>query len=226
MNLSTGTGTLVHELTHALVDFDFPAVPAWFNEGLASLHEQCRFRSDRRGPWIEGLVNWRLPALKRTAASGHLRSLETLLADPDFRGPPGRDQLRAGPLFLHVHARAGRAGKVLPHFRRDQTADPRGLKTVAKIFPDRSWQELDDDFQRWLLTLEMPDAASRSLQGADLQRIRSIHDGEKNCLASTAKLPTQATFRSSRHAEPDHSPPSRRGDRDKASFTAACRSSR
>ncbi len=48
LNLATGGGTLTHELTHALVDFDFPEVPAWFNEGLASLHEQCRFRSDPR----------------------------------------------------------------------------------------------------------------------------------------------------------------------------------
>ena len=39
MNISTGGGTLVHELTHALVDFDFPQVPDWFNEGLATWAE-------------------------------------------------------------------------------------------------------------------------------------------------------------------------------------------
>src|SRR5256885_11482581 len=41
MNVSTGTGTLVHELVHALIAPDFPGVPAWFNEGLGSLYEQC-----------------------------------------------------------------------------------------------------------------------------------------------------------------------------------------
>jgi hypothetical protein len=41
MNVSTGTGTLVHELTHALIEPDFPGVPSWFNEGFASLFEQC-----------------------------------------------------------------------------------------------------------------------------------------------------------------------------------------
>src|SRR5436305_4661332 len=35
MNVGTGTGTLVHELTHALIKPDFPQVPSWFNEGLA-----------------------------------------------------------------------------------------------------------------------------------------------------------------------------------------------
>ena len=42
MNVGTGTGTLVHELTHALIKPDFPAVPDWFNEGLGSLYEQAR----------------------------------------------------------------------------------------------------------------------------------------------------------------------------------------
>ena len=37
MNIGTGGGTLVHELTHSLIAFDFPHVPDWFNEGLASL---------------------------------------------------------------------------------------------------------------------------------------------------------------------------------------------
>ena len=41
MNVGTGTGTLVHELVHALIRPDFPDVPEWFNEGLGSLFEQC-----------------------------------------------------------------------------------------------------------------------------------------------------------------------------------------
>jgi hypothetical protein len=49
MNVGTGTGTLVHELVHALIAPDFPAVPDWFNEGLASLYEQCSIGRDRRG---------------------------------------------------------------------------------------------------------------------------------------------------------------------------------
>src|SRR5262245_61108240 len=89
MNISTGGGTLVHELTHALVDFDFPAIPDWFNEGLASLHEQCRFRADEsgiKGPFIEGLVNWRLPALQKAMTESRLRPLEELIGEDDFRG--------------------------------------------------------------------------------------------------------------------------------------------
>jgi predicted DNA-binding transcriptional regulator YafY len=47
---------LAHELTHALIVYDFPDVPTWFNEGLGSLHEGCRIERTR----IVGVPNWRL----------------------------------------------------------------------------------------------------------------------------------------------------------------------
>ena len=53
MNIRTGGGTLVHEMVHALMKPDFPDVPTWFDEGLASLLEQCRFRPDGT---LEGLL--------------------------------------------------------------------------------------------------------------------------------------------------------------------------
>ena len=42
MNIGTGGGTLVHELVHPFIAASFPAAPAWFNEGLASLYEAVR----------------------------------------------------------------------------------------------------------------------------------------------------------------------------------------
>jgi len=60
MNISTGTGTLVHEMTHALVRYDYPDIPSWFNEGLGSLYERSSLSNNQ----IIGYVNWRLPALQ------------------------------------------------------------------------------------------------------------------------------------------------------------------
>lgn len=81
MNISTGGGTLVHEMTHVLTDADFPGCPTWFFEGLGSLFEQCHV--DRDGH-IKGLVNWRLPVLKK----GGFIPLETLVKTTTaaFRG--------------------------------------------------------------------------------------------------------------------------------------------
>ncbi|HUS47005.1 MAG TPA: hypothetical protein VM098_02710 [Phycisphaerae bacterium] len=82
MDISTGTGTLVHELTHALIKYDFPDVPDWFNEGLGSLHEQCNV-GERS---ITGLVNWRLAGLQQAIDKGELRSLKQLVTADDFYG--------------------------------------------------------------------------------------------------------------------------------------------
>jgi hypothetical protein len=38
-------------------------------------------------------------------------------------------------------------------FRADQRHDPRGAKTIGHLFPGQTWNGLDGDFQRWVLTL-------------------------------------------------------------------------
>ncbi len=147
MNIGTGGGTLVHELTHALIDFDFPRVPAWFNEGLASLHEQCHIRPDETG--IQGLVNWRLEGLQKALAGGRLRPLASLLGDDNFRG--------AGETTNYAHARyfclylqeQGLLETYYRRFRERQEQDPLGQATVLGLFPHRTWDELDADFRHW-----------------------------------------------------------------------------
>jgi hypothetical protein len=81
MNLRTGGGTLVHEMVHTFVEADFPDCPAWLNEGLGSLYEQCRIAPAR----LIGLTNWRLPALKEALA----RDTDGGLAGPGVVSGPG-----------------------------------------------------------------------------------------------------------------------------------------
>lgn len=75
MNIGPGAGTLSHELVHPYMEANFPDVPSWFNEGLASLYERP---SERKGH-IVGLPNWRLPNLKREIRAGTLPKLKVLL---------------------------------------------------------------------------------------------------------------------------------------------------
>lgn len=153
MNIGTGGGTLVHELTHALADFDFPDIPAWFNEGLASLHEQCRFRESADGPWIEGLENWRLPALQTAIRKGELRSLRSLAADDDFRRRlVGMNYAQARYFCLYLQ-RQGKLTEFYRQVRAGQRDDPLGVRAVAAVFADKKWDELDREFQAWVLTL-------------------------------------------------------------------------
>jgi hypothetical protein len=154
MNIATGGGTLVHELTHALVDFDFPTIPDWFNEGLASLHEQCRFREDQQGPTIEGLENWRLPGLQKAIRAGRLGSLESLLAGNEFRGRQEALNYAQARYFCLYLERQGLLNDYYRRFRNSSADDPRGSRTLATVVPDFSWPSLDREFQDWVLTLE------------------------------------------------------------------------
>lgn len=150
MNIGTGGGTLVHELTHALMASDFPDVPEWFNEGLASLHEQCRFRQSPQGPWIEGLPNWRLAALREAVQEGRLASLEQLATTDEFRGPnEALHYAQARYLCLYLQER-GQLEQYYRQLRADCQQDPRGVATLANLFPGRSWAEIDAEFRAWV----------------------------------------------------------------------------
>lgn len=151
LNLQTGGGTLVHELTHALIAFDFPRVPDWFNEGLASLHEQCRIRPDERG--LEGKVNWRLPALRAALAEGRLGSLAALVESPAFRGPEAeRNYAQARYLCLFLERR-GLLEPFYARFRAAHPHDPTGLATLRETFAPQAWEAVEAEYRAWLADL-------------------------------------------------------------------------
>jgi hypothetical protein len=153
LNAATGAGTLLHELTHALVDFDFSDAPQWFNEGLASLHEQCRFREDQRGPWIEGLPNWRLRGLQNAIRDGRLRPLAAMIAEADFHGAlEGTNYAQARYFCLYMQQK-GLLEEFYRRFRACHAHDPTGEKTLANLFSATAWQRVDADFQRWVQLL-------------------------------------------------------------------------
>lgn len=157
MNISTGGGTLVHELTHALVDFDFPEVPEWFNEGLASLHEQCRFRPDGSG--LDGLVNWRLPILQQALEQDRLAPLDELIQADEFRGPDEAvHYAQARYVCLYLQEK-GLLEDYFRRFRAARRSDPRGLRTLQSVLGDRPWDEIDAEFRAWVGTKSLPSAA-------------------------------------------------------------------
>ena len=152
MNISTGGGTLVHELTHALMDFDFPRVPDWFNEGLASLHEECQVYDDERG--IVGRVNWRLPALRQALAAGELRTLESMATGDDFRGSgESVNYAQARYLCMFMQQR-GVLTEYFHQFRANHADDPNGDATLLAVFDQHDWASLNTAFRRWVGELD------------------------------------------------------------------------
>lgn len=147
MNIGTGTGTLVHEMVHALIKPDFPDVPAWFNEGLGSLYEQCRVESGS----LRGLINWRYQGLMEAQRNNKLMPLNKLFgtSDTEFYGENSRiryAQARYFCLYLQEH-------KVLPRFykkfKESFDDDKTGIKAAEELL-NKPIEEIDRDWQAWI----------------------------------------------------------------------------
>jgi hypothetical protein len=150
MNVGTGTGTLVHELTHALIEPDFPDVPDWFNEGLASLYEQCSLDGDT----IKGHENWRLAGLQQELKAGRLRSLEAMIKDPDFYQDAlqGVNYAQARYLMLYLQEK-GLLTRYYKQFRENRKADPTGALTLKKVIAPQALEPFERDWRAWVTNL-------------------------------------------------------------------------
>lgn len=73
-NLAQSVGNLRHELAHPLLGDDYPDIPAWLNEGIASLYGNVQ----RRRGGLRFTVNYRLRHLREAKAQGRLPGLSAL----------------------------------------------------------------------------------------------------------------------------------------------------
>lgn len=154
MNISTGTGTLVHEMTHALVRYDFPDIPSWFNEGLGSLYERCSLNNGN----IIGYVNWRLPDLQEAKKEGSYTSLNKLTStseDEFYGNRSGFNYAQARYLCMYMQEK-GVLKMFYKTFRNNYIDDNTGKIFLEKIF-NKSIDEIDIDFVNWVKSLEYND---------------------------------------------------------------------
>ena len=146
MNISTGGGTLVHEIVHPFIESNFPECPSWFNEGLASLYEQA---SERKGHII-GLTNWRLAGLQKALGKGKVPAFETLCGTTTrefYDRDRGTNYSQARYLCYYLQER-GLLVKYYAAFRKNCDTDRTGYKTLLSILneddPDafrKRWEE-------------------------------------------------------------------------------------
>src|SRR5262249_23917311 len=140
MNISTGGGTLVHEIVHPFVATNFPDCPDWFNEGLASLYEQ----SDEREGHIVGLTNWRLAGLQEAIRAGKLGSFEKLCATaapgatPSAFYPTDRGTNYAQARYLcYYFQERGLLRRYYREFLAHHDEDPTGYKTLQAVLAEK-----------------------------------------------------------------------------------------
>ncbi|MEW6732012.1 MAG: hypothetical protein AB1489_11860 [Acidobacteriota bacterium] len=144
MNIATGTGTLVHELVHALIDTDFPTVPTWFNEGFASLFEYSRIEAGS----ISGMSNWRYPIFKRaidTNSVVKLRQLVETTNDEFYNDRDGYNYAEARYLCFYLQDK-GLLKAFYQRFKQTHRDDPSGRRTLEEILK----KDIDEIEREWL----------------------------------------------------------------------------
>ncbi|MBI4563934.1 MAG: hypothetical protein HY716_04475 [Planctomycetes bacterium] len=145
LNLETGTGTLAHELVHPLLTDDFPATPAWFNEGFASLFEHSETRPDGR---IVGKSNWRLRNLRAALKEVRIESLIRTRADEFYSDDRGLHYAAARYVCLYLQE-AGLLESFYREFRATANVDQTGKTALEKV-TGRSLEEFDRHWRAWV----------------------------------------------------------------------------
>ena len=155
MNISTGGGTLVHEIVHPFVAANFPHCPSWFNEGLGSLYEQ----SGELDGEIHGYTNWRLARLQEAIRKGNLTRFETLCGTTDhefYEKDRGSNYAQARYLCYYLQQK----GLLKTYYRRflaDRKDDPSGYKTLKSVLDCKDMAEFQKQWEAYVLKLKYPD---------------------------------------------------------------------
>ncbi len=154
MNITTGGGTLVHEMVHAFMESNFPECPVWFNEGLGSLYEQSRNKEGH----IFGLTNWRLARLQRAIAAKELPSFETLLAmsaTEFYDKDKGTNYAQARYLLYYLQERGLLAG-FYREFHEQVKKDPTGVATLRKTLGRDDLAAFQKEWEAFVMKLTFP----------------------------------------------------------------------
>jgi hypothetical protein len=152
MNISTGGGTLVHEIVHPFIEANFPACPAWFNEGLGSLYEQ----SGEANGHIHGYTNWRLPGLQAAIQAGTVPSFKTLTSLKSgafYNQDQGTNYGQARYLCFYLQQH-GLLVKFYRQFYAHRKTDPTGYRTLQRILGERDMIRFQQKWQTYVLALK------------------------------------------------------------------------
>jgi hypothetical protein len=152
MNIATGGGTLVHEIVHPFMAANFPACPAWFNEGLGSLYEQCQFDDGH----LMGMTNWRLAGLQEAIKEGAVPTFAWLTSrnDDQFYGQdPGTNYAQSRYLLYYLQEQ-GLLVDYYHDFVEASATDPSGFKTLGKVLGEDDMEDFQRRWEKWVLGLK------------------------------------------------------------------------
>jgi hypothetical protein len=154
MDISTGGGTLVHEMVHPFVEANFPGCPPWLNEGLGSLYEQ----SGEESGHIHGYTNWRLAGLKAAIRRHRVPSFEKLTAATEhafYEEDPGTNYGQARYL-CHYLQEKGLLVRFYREFFAHRADDPTGFGTLKKVLGEEDMEAFQRRWEAFVMGLSFP----------------------------------------------------------------------
>ena len=154
MNISTGGGTLVHEIVHPFMESNFEDCPSWFNEGLASLYEQSSTKNGR----IIGLTNWRLRGLQLAIADDRLPSFKELCSTStrEFYDGHGTNYAQARYLCYYLQQR-GLLNSYYHNFVKNSDQDPTGYETLKQVLGRDDVRQFQKEWEAYVSKLRFGD---------------------------------------------------------------------
>jgi hypothetical protein len=154
MNISTGGGTLVHEIVHPFMHSNFPECPAWFDEGLASLYEQCGEKDGH----IYGYTNWRLAGLQQAVREGKVPSFKRLTSLSDYafyKLDKGTNYGQARYLCYYLQEK-GLLVEFYHTFFKNRVEDPTGYETLKAILGEGDMVAFREKWETFVMELTFP----------------------------------------------------------------------
>jgi len=151
MNISTGGGTLVHEIVHPFVEANFPDAPPWFNEGLGSLYEAC---GERQGK-IWGYTNWRLPGLQQAIRRKAVPSFKWLTSRTTvqfYQRDPGTNYGQSRYLLYYLQEK-GLLRRYYRSFLDRRRKDPTGYETLKQVLGVADMEAFKRDWEAYVASL-------------------------------------------------------------------------
>ncbi len=159
-----GTGTLRHELFHIIVRGDIGDIPAWLDEGIATLYEQSHWQHDTL---LCDKIFWRNQVLKESLAELQLYmklpDLRKLInySWTEFEGSDNGDICKAyvnyalAKHFVLYLEKTGRLKSVLNAYKNKRSNDKTiSIKTNDRVLEEAcgtSIDSLETDFDKWLI---------------------------------------------------------------------------
>jgi hypothetical protein len=125
-------GSLPHEVTHALIQSDFPGVPSWFNEGMGAMHERATYKNGE----LVADFNWRIRALRRSFNEGTYTDLRTLMStnDDDIYGRRSSFYYAQARYLLGMLQEKGMLARYYKHFNNSFESDNTGITQLETIY--------------------------------------------------------------------------------------------